>query len=70
MLDIDIDNWRNRDNQDYVRYRDNWRNRDNPNIMLDIEITGETEITGKTQITKIMLDIEITGETEITPILC
>jgi len=28
--------------------------------MLDIEITGETEIT------KIMLDIEISGETEIT----
>jgi len=32
--------------------------------MLDIEMSGKTEITD------IMLDIEITGETEITPRLC
>jgi len=38
--------------------------------MLEIEITGETEITkimleitGETEITKIMLELEITGET-------
>jgi len=37
--------------------------------MLDIEITRETEITGKTEITKIMLDIEMTGETEISLII-
>jgi len=30
-----------------------------------LEITGETGITGETEITKIMLDVEITGETEI-----
>jgi len=32
--------------------------------MLDIEITGEAEIT------KIMLELEMTGETEITLRLC